>query len=255
MDKRTLMRSLLPALVMCLTGPVVAQQAQQAVMLMAADGVRIHAQYWPAAGTKAPLILAFHQAGSSSAEYAPLAPRLVRAGFSVLAIDQRSGGGEFGGKNSTVAALGRSASYDAALPDLEAALVWGRTRANGAPVLVWGSSYSAALVFVLAAKHPADIQGLLAFSPGEYLGRGNAVNQAARSLTLPIFISQASSEDEIEQSKIILEAVRSRDKTLFEPTGRGIHGSATLRADRNAAGAEENWAAVLGFLGKFKPKD
>jgi hypothetical protein len=28
-------------------------------------------------------------------------------------------------------------------------------------------------------------------------------------------------------------------------------GSATLRADRNAAGAEEDWAAVLSFLGKF----
>ena len=255
MDKRTLIRSLLPALVMCLTGPVIAQQSQQAVTLMAADGVKVHAQYWAAPGTKAPLILAFHQAGSSSAEYAPIAPRLVRAGFSVLAIDQRSGGGEFGGKNSTVAGLGRSTSYDAALPDLEAALAWGRARANGAPVLVWGSSYSAALVFVLASKHPADIQGLLAFSPGEYLGRRSAVNQAARSLTLPIFVTQASSEDEIEQSKTILEAVRSRDKTYFEPKGRGIHGSATLRADRNAAGAEENWAAVLGFLGKFKSKD
>ena len=82
----------------------------------------------------------------------------------MLAIDQRSGGGEYGGKNRTVTALGRSASYDAALPDLEAALAWGRAHANGAPLLLWGSSYSAALVFVLASQHPADVQGLLAFS-------------------------------------------------------------------------------------------
>ena len=246
------MRSLVPAMMMCLAGPATAQQT---VNLMAADGVRVHAQHWPAAGAKAPLILAFHQAGSSSAEYAPLAPRLVRAGFSVLAIDQRSGGGEFGGKNTTVAALGRSTTYDAALPDLEAALAWGRAHAHGAPLLVWGSSYSAALVFVLASKHPADVQGLLAFSPGEYLGRPNAVSQAARSLTLPIFITQASSEDEIEQSRSVFQAVPSRDKTLFEPKGRGVHGSATLRADRNAKGAEENWAAVLGFLGQFKARE
>jgi alpha-beta hydrolase superfamily lysophospholipase len=154
------------------------------VTLTTADGVKVFGEFWPAASANAPLILAFHQAGSSHAEYTPLAPRLNQAGFSVLAIDQRSGNGEFGGMNQTVAALGRSTTYDAVLPDLEAALVWGREHAQGAPLLVWGSSYSAALVFVLAAKHPTDIQGLLAFSPGEYLGKRGAVADAARSVDL-----------------------------------------------------------------------
>ena len=123
--------------------------AAEPVTLTAADGIAVYGQYWPAAGAKAPLILAFHQAGSSHAEYDPLAPRLNRAGFSVLAIDQRSGGGEFGGTNRTVTTLRRSAPYDAALADLEAALAWGKAHADGAPVLVLGSSYSAALVFLL----------------------------------------------------------------------------------------------------------
>lgn len=101
----------------------------EAVTITAADGVRVYGEFWPTIDPKAPLILAFHQAGSSHAEYTPLAPRLNRAGFHVLAIDQRSGGDEFGGKNRTVAALGRSTSYDAALADLEAALVWGKGKA------------------------------------------------------------------------------------------------------------------------------
>ena len=222
------------------------------VTLSAADGVKIYGEYWPAASAKAPLILAFHQAGSSHAEYAPLAARLNRAGFGVLAIDQRSGGGEFGGNNRTVAVRGRSAPYDAALTDLEAALVWGQAHVDGAPLLVWGSSYSAALVFLLAAKHPGEVQALLAFSPGEYLGKRNAVGQAARTLRLPVFVDQASAADEIAASRAIFEALPGTDKTLFVPATNGVHGTATLRSDRNASGAEENWGAVMAFLSRFK---
>ena len=104
-------------------------------------------------GAKAPIVVAFHQARSSAAEYAPIAPRLVNAGFTVLAIDQRSGDGAFGGTNRTAAGFARrEVSYDAALPDLEAALAWAKAEARGAPVVVWGSSYSAALVFLLAER-------------------------------------------------------------------------------------------------------
>ncbi len=222
------------------------------VTLTAVDGVKVYGEFWPAASERAPLIVAFHQAGSSHAEYVPLVPRVNRAGFSVLAIDQRSGGSLFGGKNQTAAAVGRAASYDDALPDLEAALAWGHAKAKGAPVLVWGSSYSSALVFLLAAKHPADVQGVLAFSPGEYLGAPNAVHTAAAQLHVPIFIDEASSKDEIDAARSILNSVASTDKTQYTPK-HGVHGSATLRAERNPKGAEENWTAVLAFLAKFKP--
>ena len=74
-------------------------------MITPADGVKVYGEFWLATDPQAPLILAFHQAGSSHAEYAPLVPRLNRAGFHVLAIDQRSGGDEFGGKNRTVAVV------------------------------------------------------------------------------------------------------------------------------------------------------
>lgn len=230
---------------------VTASAWAEPVTLTAADGVKVYGEHFPAAAKGAPLILAFHQARSSRAEYLPLAPRLNSAGFAVLTIDQRSGGGEFGGKNRTVATLGRSAPYGAALADLEAALAWGRAQAKGAPVLVLGSSYSAALVFLLAAKHPTEVQGLLAFSPGEYLGTPNAVGQAARKVGVPVFIDQASGGEELAASRAIFDALPGSDKTLFVPT-TGVHGAATLRRDRNAAGAEENWSAMMAFLARFK---
>ncbi len=241
----------LPALLLVLLLCTPLAWAEQ-VTLVAADGVKVHGEFWPAADARAPLILAFHQAGSSQAEYTPLAPRLNRAGFHVLAIDQRSGGGEFGGRNRTVAGLGKSTGYGAALADLEAALAWSKGRAQGAPVVVWGSSYSAALVFLLAAQHPMDVAGLLAFSPGEYLDKPGKVSTAAAALRMPVFITQSSDAEEIQESADLLRATASSDKTQFLPKRKGVHGSATLRADRNPAGAEENWVAVLAFLARFK---
>jgi dienelactone hydrolase len=221
------------------------------VTLTARDGVKVFGEVWRAAVSPVPVILAFHQAASNHAEYAPLAPRLNRAGFTVLAIDQRSGGPRFGAPNRTAAALGSDPGFEAALPDLEAALAWGRTAAAGKPVLVWGSSYSAALVFLLAARHPGEVAGVLAFSPGEYLSEPAAVHDAARRLSVPVFIDQARDGGEIAEGRSILAAAGSAVKVQFVPAIAGIHGASTLRADSDPRGAEENWAAVLAFLGRF----
>ena len=225
----------------------------ETVQLAATDGVKVFGEVWRAASTKPPIIVAFHQAESSGAEYAPIAPRLVRAGFTVLAIDQRSGDGAFGGTNRTAAALGRKATYEEALPDLEAALAWAKANSYGAPVVVWGSSYSAALVFLLAARHPSDVNGVVAFSPGEYLGNKTAVRDAARKVEVPVYIDQASGADEIRQSAAILQAVKSADKQQLLSRSKSTHGSSTLRADANPAGAEAHWMAVLKFLKRFTP--
>jgi len=226
--------------------------AAEPVVLRAADGVTVYGQLWRAAGAKPPLVVAFHQAGSSSAEYAPIAPRLVEAGFTVLAIDQRSGGDAFGGTNRTAAALGRAATYDEALPDLAAALAWAQADARGAPVVVWGSSYSAALVFVLAATHPGDVSAIVAFSPGEYLSGKQTVRDAAAKVDVAVWIDQASSADEVARSAAILKAVKASDKHQFNARVKSTHGSSTLRADTNPTGAETHWQAVLAFLARIR---
>jgi dienelactone hydrolase len=223
-----------------------AARAQESVTLKAADGVQIRGAYYAASAGR-PVILLFHQAGSNRAEYAPIAPRLVKAGYVCLAIDQRAGGPMWGEMNETVKTHGHSADYEQALPDLEAALAWAKARSPNQKVIVWGSSYSASLVFLLAAQHPQDVAAVLAFSPGEYLG-DRRVAHAAAGVTAPIFVTSAKDEKEISAARVILAASPAPVKVQFVPKTAGVHGSSTLRADRNPQGAEENWAAVMQFL-------
>lgn len=219
------------------------------VSFPASDGLTIDGEFAAAQGTPKGVILLFHQAGSNHAEYAPIAPRLAALGWSSLAIDQRSGGGMFGHANMTAARAGRDPGYAAALPDLEGALAYARAKTPGQPVVVWGSSYSAALVFVLAAKHPDDIAAVLAFSPGEYIP-GMSIAAAAAKIRAPIFVTSASDRDEEHEAAHIIGASPASIKVDFVPS-HGVHGSSTLREDRNPAGMNENWHAVEGFLAQL----
>lgn len=225
--------------------------ARETVTLTASDGVRVYGDFYPAASSTRPWILLFHQAGSNRAEYAPIAPRLVKLGFNCLAIDQRAGGGMWGQQNETARHLGRDAGYFDALKDLEAALAWARSRSNNGKIIVWGSSYSAALVFPLAAAHREEVAGVLAFSPDEYLDDQQIVHRSAARISVPVFVTSAKDEGEISAARSILAAVPARQKTQFVPRTAGVHGSSTLRADENPAGESENWKAVEAFLKGF----
>jgi dienelactone hydrolase len=229
--------------------------AREQVTLMASDGVKVFADFYPADSKSRLYILLFHQAGSNRAEYASIAPRLVKLGFNCLAIDQRSGGDLWGQQNETVRRLGRSAEYTDAIKDLEAALAWARSSGGDAKVLVWGSSYSAALVFVLAAQHREEVAGVLSFSPNEYLGGSDVVHHAAASVSVPIFVTSAKDQEEIAGAKSILASSPAKIKMQFVPRIAGVHGSSTLRADRNPAGESENWKAVEEFLTNFSQKE
>jgi dienelactone hydrolase len=222
--------------------------APQPVTLPAAGGVTVYADAYEAAAPNAPVILLFHQAGSSKAEYATIAPRLVQLGYSALAIDQRSGGDLYG-PNETVRALGKSSDdYRAALPDMDAALSWAKKNHPHSPIYAWGSSYSAALVFAFAAKHPRDIKAVLAFSPNEYVEQDKMlVRSAAHRLRCPVFLDSAADPNEERDAKTILDAVASSDKVVYVPQ-HGVHGASTLRDDRDPDGAAENWDAVTRFL-------
>ena len=232
--------------------------APQPVVLKAPDGVAVYGTYYPANAPRA-LILLFHQAGSSSGEYAGIAPRLQREGFAALAIDQRSGGALYG-RNRTVDALGAKAPpaadgdahYLDALPDLEAALKWASDK--GTPVVLWGSSYSASLVFLLAnaADAKTTVKAVMAFSPGEYFSDKRMVELAAAKVRVPVFVTASNALEEEAEAKAILTATPSTDRQFYIPR-TGIHGASTLNATKNPAGADENWQAVLAFLKRVFP--
>ena len=208
--------------------------AADPVTLSAADDVKVFGTFWRAENAGA-VSSPVHQAGSSAAEYARARRALVAAGFTVLAIDQRSGNRKFG-PNRTADAFGREATYDDALPDLEAALAWGRDEAKGAPVVVLGSSYSAALVFVLAAAHPGEIAAVVAFSPGD-------ICDAARSRARPpsnraVVVDQARAPKNRAASAAVLKArARQRQDRFVAKTNVGAW-RVDLRSDATHRVAE-----------------
>ncbi|PTS86603.1 alpha/beta hydrolase [Sphingomonas sp. HMWF008] len=219
-----------------------------AVTLKAKDGVNVYARLYLAENPKA-VILLFHQAGSSKDEYATIAPRLVAAGYTALAIDQRSGGGLYGPNETAAHVTGKSDYLDAA-QDLQAAVDWAQTQ--NLPVVVWGSSYSASLVFPLAVKNVGKIKGLLAFSPGEYFADKHLVAAAAARLTVPVYVTSAPDAEEVAAAKAITDALPPGLATRYVPT-EGVHGAATLIAAKDPKGAETNWLPVLSFLKKVAP--
>lgn len=220
-----------------------AQTTPTPVTLQARDGVSISGLAYEAAHPNA-VILLFHQAGSSKGEYATIAPRLAAAGYTALAIDQRSGGSLYG-PNETASRLGKQASYEDAKPDLAAALDWAAAR--HLPIVLWGSSYSAALVFEVAAEHDDQVNAVIAFSPGEYLRNKGVVARASAQVHAPIYVTSSPDADEVRAARAILAASPARVKTQFVPKA-GVHGSSTLIEARDPRGAAENWDHVLAFL-------
>ncbi len=222
----------------------------QPVSFPAKDGVKIFGDFNAANGKSRGTIVLFHMAGSNRAEYAPLAPILNADGFTTLAIDQRSGASLWGSANQTASTAKRSYNFADAIPDLEAAIAYAGEQHSG-QIAVWGSSYSAALVFVVAAKHP-EVKALLAFSPGEYI-EGYSIESEARKLSIPVFVTSASDRSEIAAAKVLTDAVPNHLATQYIPK-HGIHGSSTLRADEDPSGSDENWKHVKDFLDKALPK-
>ena len=154
------------------------------------------------------------------------------------------------GPNETADQLAHPATYEQAKPDLVASLEWGVKQ--HLPVILWGSSYSAALVFEVAAEHAADVSAVIAFSPGEYFGDDKPVARAAAHVSAPIYVTSSPSADEVQAARAILAASPARAKTQYVPQ-IGVHGSSTLIQARDPKGAAENWIHLLAFLNSLPP--
>lgn len=221
-----------------------------------AGGIEARADVYESKNKSAALILLFHQAGWSRGEYREIAPKLVKAGYRVMAVDQRSGGGVNGVSNEThrrATRRGLERDYLDAYADLEAALAYARKQLKANRVVVWGSSYSSSLVFRLTAEHPADVSAVLAFAPGEYFRKQGAtyIQDFAKQVKQPVFVT--SSKKERGQVKPIFDASPAKQKILFTPASIGQHGSRALWD--KWPDSDVYWAAVNGFLEEWAPPE
>ncbi len=231
-----------------------AEAPSATIRVQTEDGVTLYGQpYFAGLGDDAPMVLLFHQAGSNGrGEYGGIAAWLNENGYRAIAWDQRSGGDLFGETNRTSAALDPDVSvgYCDAYPDLEAALAYLSAAGLAEKAIVWGSSYSAALVFRLAKDHPGAVSGVAAFSPGT---GGPMAECRARmwvnNVTAPIFVLRPASEMKrpasIEQRETL-----TTTGAEFLVVEHGVHGSSMLADERTENDMSAARAAVLDWLAR-----
>ncbi|MCV6604187.1 MAG: lysophospholipase [Porticoccaceae bacterium] len=220
----------------------------KSVEFHAADGLQVNADLYMPHAAEAPFIVLFHQAGWSRGAYGEIAPKLNALGFNCMAVDQRSGKAVNGVANLTAQRHGRKASYMEALPDMQAAVDFARRHYANGKLLVWGSSYSASLVFKLAAGKPDVIDGVLSFSPNADARWAQPwLLASAGKLQCPVFVTAA--KNEAAKCTPVFEVVPGSHKQLFLPETTGNHGSRALwqRFDDS----ESYWRAVKEFLGSL----
>lgn len=253
-------RTLIPTFAIVALGSLgsVASAFSTEVSFLTFDGVTVHGDLYEAdAPEDAPIILLFHQGASNArGEYGDhIAPRLVEAGYHVLAIDQRNGGDTYGHTNRTIEGIeknvngrdARPAGYCDALPDLDGAVSFAREQGYTGKLAAWGSSYSAALVFHLAANRPDDVDAVLAFSPAS----GGPVlecqaEQAIGNVKAPMFAARPAIEMRRptvqSQTNLFIE-----HDVYFMVAPRGVHGSSMLHPER-AQMTDMVWGSVLAWL-------
>jgi dienelactone hydrolase len=217
------------------------------------DGIQISADlYAPNKDQSTPFILLFHQAGWSRGEYMEIAPKLNAMGFNCLAVDLRSGGSINGTENEThkrAQKMDMPTKYVNAYQDIEAAISYARKNLAKGKIILWGSSYSSALVLKYAGDYQ-NVDGVISFSPGEYFsGQGESstwITEAAANIEVPVFITSA--KNEVKSWKGIFDAIPSVKKEYFVPETNGNHGSRALWSKYDDSDAY--WTAVDAFLKK-----
>lgn len=199
----------------------------------------------------APVLVLFHQGRSSKAEYRPIVPRLGTLGYSCLAVDLSMGEICRGIQNVTAKRAfqkGRKVSYDDAMADMLDAIDWAREHHPGCKVVAWGSSYSASLALVLAARHPERIDGVIALSPGEYfVASGKSatwVRDSIGTLAAPAYLG--GSESEAADLRPLLAVLPEGLASSFLLPGTGVRGSPALWEE--SAHHEECWLPLEAFL-------
>ena len=226
---------------------VVQKDAWKTVKFPSVDELAITADLYVVDESK-PYILLCHQAGYSRGEYREIAVKLNELGFNCMAIDQRSGSKTNGVENETVKGAMRanlSRQYPDAEQDIIASIDYLQKLVKKS-IIIWGSSYSAALVLKVGNEND-KVSAIISFSPGEYIN-GTNIAEAANGISVPLFVTSSKSEG--PDVTTLLAGVIGDHKVQFIPAGKGKHGSKALWSENE--GHEEYWAALKAFLFQFQ---
>jgi len=205
-------------------------------------------------GKNLPIILLCHQSGFNKYEYAGIAPILNELRFNCLAVDLTTGGTFQEKPNETIqnatTPIDRNsmAPVDAAEKEIAAAIKY-LSEKYKKKVVVWGSSNSATLCLLAAAKNE-QISAIIAFSAFDHFRENRtSLSEIIPTLDQPIFMTSAKGEAVII-SKILKDISLKKNQVHFIPEGNGDHGSKVIWNGR--PDAKEYWNALKFFLNKVK---
>jgi len=218
---------------------------QKKVSFPSDDGLTITADLY-LKDTAFPFILLFHQGNYSRGEYKEIAPKLLNLNYNCLSVDLRSGGKVNFIENETcLEASGKKLPRNMldARNDIQAAIRYAG-EFNPAPVVLFGSSYSASLSLV-EANNNNRVRAVVAFSPGEFFRPGLVVNEALKDYDKRVFI--ATTRTEYNYVDKMLAEIPESKKTFCTPKdAQGISGAKAL--GESSAGHAEYWLALLMFF-------
>jgi len=248
------MKYIIPLLFGLISTLGVAQEVKT-ITFNSKDGLELTADLYMTNDKAAPFIILFHQARWSRGEYKEIAPKLTTLGFNCLAVDLRSGGEVNGVKNQSFINAQKAmkpTAYIDAYPDIEAAVAYVLDFYAEGKIILWGSSYSSALILKYAGDNVGNVDAVMSFSPGEYFssqGKSKTwIAESASKITQPVFITSARGEKSSWSS--IFAAIPSEQKVNFMPTTAGNHGSRALWP--KFGDSVFYWEAVEKFLNSLK---
>lgn len=227
--------------------------AQEKITFPSSDSLKVTADLYVTNPENSPFIVLFHQAGWSRGEYQEIAPKLSELGFNSMAIDQRSGGQVNNVINEThLLALEQNLSteFTDAEVDMNSAIDYVKRKfSKASKIIIWGSSYSSALVLKIAGERK-DIDAVLSFAPGEYFANKGTdyITKNAMNITQPVFITSAKNEK--KNWWHIYSKIPSNKKVYFLPKKEGQHGSRALW--ERLPEHKDYWIAVTEFLKQIK---
>jgi len=208
------------------------------------DGLTITADIYKVDNNPITILLC-HQAGFSRGEYKNTALELNKLGYSVMAIDQRSGEISNNVVNETAKRAkdkNLPSEYIDARPDIASAIDYVYNTNGNTAILLVGSSYSATLSLLIGDENK-KVKAIAAFSPGEYF-KDIDVKESIKNLKKPTFVTASLSET--EALKLLVSKMDNNNLTHYKPTETGIHGSRALW--KSTKGTKGYWTAFKAFL-------
>jgi pimeloyl-ACP methyl ester carboxylesterase len=223
------------------------QMNKETITFPSLDGLTITADVYKVDNNPITVLLC-HQAGFSRGEYKDTAMLLNSYGYSVIAIDQRSGDGVNDVVNET-AKLAKSkdmaTEYIDGKPDIIAAIDYVYSNNGNTKLLLVGSSYSATLA-MLISENNNKIYAVAAFSPGEYF-KGMDIQNEIKDLQKPTFVTASLSET--RDLTVLVRKMNTKNLFHYKPTAEGIHGSRVLWG--STKGYSDYRMAFKAFLEKI----